>query len=118
MCARSARSSPTQRLNDVLFQPGYGFRNLLAWGPGSGEPPELWAVRTGQQADDDFLLDQRRQPGEQRWLVREVDEPEERIEQGGVQGFVSMDCPGPKSTDSSPSKTCLSPCATMRRPRL
>jgi hypothetical protein len=38
---------PVQRLDEVLFQPGNGFRNLLARGPGSGEVPELWAVRTG-----------------------------------------------------------------------
>jgi hypothetical protein len=41
---------PVQRLNEVLLEPGDGLRNLLARGPGRDEVPELWAVRTGQQA--------------------------------------------------------------------
>src|SRR2546422_316676 len=40
--------------------------------PGRDEVPELWAVRTGQQADGDFLLDERRQPGNQCWFAQQV----------------------------------------------
>ena len=54
----------TQRLNEVLLQPGDGPRNLLARGPGKDEMPELRAVRTCQKADSDFLLDQGRQPAD------------------------------------------------------
>src|SRR6266542_202540 len=52
---------PVQRLHEILLEPGDGLRNLLARGPGGDEVPELRAVRTCQQADGDFLLDQRRQ---------------------------------------------------------
>src|SRR5207249_11243358 len=76
---------PLQGLGEILLEPGDHLRNLLARGPGDDEVPEVRAVRTGQQADGDFLVDQRRQPRNQGWLVEEVDEPDERIEQGRVQ---------------------------------
>jgi hypothetical protein len=56
---------PVQRLNEVLLEPGDGLRDLLTWGAGRDEAPELRTVRACQQAEDDFLLDQRRQPGSQ-----------------------------------------------------
>ena len=70
-----------QRLNEVLLEPGDGLRDLLARGSGGDEAPELRAVRTRQQADGDFLLDQRRQPGNQCRLVQQLDQPDQRIEQ-------------------------------------
>ena len=79
--------TPLQRLREILLEPGDHLRNLLAWGPDDDEVPELRAVRAGQQTDVDFLLDQRRQPRNQDGLVEEVDEPDESIEQGGVQCF-------------------------------
>jgi hypothetical protein len=63
---------PTERLNEVLFEPGDGLRDLLAWGPRGHEAPELRAVWTCQQADGDFLLDEWRQPGNQCRLVKPV----------------------------------------------
>ena len=54
-----------QRLNEVLLEPGDGLRDLLARGAGGDEAPELRSVRTCQQAENDFLLDQRRQAGNQ-----------------------------------------------------
>ena len=87
MCARSARSSPFSACDEVLLEPGDRLRNLLARGPGGDEVPELRAVRAGQQADGDFLLDQRRQPGNQCWLAQQLDEPDEGIEQGAVECF-------------------------------
>src|SRR5437867_6935370 len=91
---------PLQRLREMLLEPGDHLRNLLAWGPGDDEMPEVRAVRTGQQADGDFLLYQRRQPRNECWLVKEFDEPDESIEQGGVQSFErdrsrSVISPGP-----------------------
>jgi hypothetical protein len=59
---------PLQRLREMLLEPGDHLRNLLAWGPGDDEVPEVRAVRTGQQADGDFLLYQRRQPRNEGWL--------------------------------------------------
>ena len=38
---------PVQRLREVLLEPGDRLRNLLAWGPGDDEVPEVRAVRTG-----------------------------------------------------------------------
>src|SRR5207247_6915463 len=78
---------PLQRLREMLLEPGDHLRNLLARGPGDDEVPEVRAVRTGQQADGDFLVDQRRQSRNQGWLVEEVEEPNERNEQGRVQCF-------------------------------
>src|SRR5439155_21294792 len=78
---------PLQRLGEILLEPSDHLRNLLARGPGDDEVPEMRAVRTGQQADGDFLVDQRRQSRNQGWLVEEVDEPDESIEQGCVQCF-------------------------------
>jgi hypothetical protein len=51
---------PVQRLDEVLFQPGNGLRNLLARGPRGDEPPELRTVRTCEQAENDLLLDRLR----------------------------------------------------------
>ena len=76
---------PLQRLREILLEPGDHLRNSLAWGPGDDEVPELRAVRTSQQADGDFLLDQRRQPRNQGWLAEEVDEPDQSIEQRAGQ---------------------------------
>src|SRR5947209_2385661 len=78
---------PMERLNEVLLEPGDGLRDLLARGPCGDEAPELRAVWTRQQADGDFLLDERRQTGNQRWFVQQRDQPDQRIEQGGVEGF-------------------------------
>jgi hypothetical protein len=78
---------PVQRLNEVLLEPGDRLRNLLARGPGRDKVPELWAVRTGQQEDGDFLLDEWRQPGNQCWLAQQLDESDEGIEQGVVEWF-------------------------------
>ncbi|MEX1128606.1 MAG: hypothetical protein WEB50_08585 [Vicinamibacterales bacterium] len=50
-------------LNKVLLEPRDGLRDLLTWGAGRDEAPELRTVRTCQQAENDFLLDQRRQAG-------------------------------------------------------
>ena len=61
---------PLQHLDEVLLEPGDRLRNLLAGGPGSDEVSELRAVRAGQQADCDFLLNQRRQSGNQCWLAQ------------------------------------------------
>ena len=52
-----------QSLNEVLLESGNGLRNLLARGPRGDEPPELRTVRTCEQAENDLLLDQRRQAG-------------------------------------------------------
>jgi hypothetical protein len=92
---------PLQRLREMLLEPGDHLRNLLAGGPGDDEVPEVRAVRTGQQADGDFLLYQRRQPRNEGWLVEEVDEPVESIEQGCVQCFerdrsMGVISPGPR----------------------
>jgi hypothetical protein len=38
---------PLQRLREMLLEPGDHLRNLLAWGPGDDEVPEVRAVRTG-----------------------------------------------------------------------
>ena len=55
---------PGKHLDKVLFEPSYRLRNLLAGGPGGDQVPQMPAVRTSQQADDDFLLDQWSQSGE------------------------------------------------------
>jgi hypothetical protein len=60
-----------ERLSEVLFEPGDGLRDLLARDPRGHKAPELRAVWTCQQADGDFLLDQRRQPGNQCRLVEQ-----------------------------------------------
>jgi hypothetical protein len=57
-----------ERFHEVLLEPGHGLRDLLARGSRGDEAPELRAVWTCQQADGDFLLDQRRQPGNQCWF--------------------------------------------------
>ena len=82
---------PLQRLDEILLEPGDHLRNLLARGPGDDEVPELRAVRAGQQADGDFLLDQRRQSRNQRWLVEQVDEPDQGIEQGASSASNEID---------------------------
>src|SRR3989454_1019720 len=74
-----------ERLHEVLLEPGDGLRDLLARGSRGDEAPELRAVWTCQQADGDFLLDQRRQPGNQCRFVQQRDQPDQRIEQGGVE---------------------------------
>ena len=76
---------PGKHLNKVLLEPSYRLRNLLARRPGGDQVPQMPAVRTGQQADDDFLLDQRSQPRNQGGLIQQPDEPNERIEQGRVE---------------------------------
>ena len=92
---------PVQRLYEVLLEPGDGVRNLAAWGPGDDQVPQVRAMRTGQQADGDFLLDQRGESRNQDRLGEEIDEPDERIEQGAVQYFerdrsVGTLSPGPR----------------------
>src|SRR6058998_3606384 len=91
---------PLQRLREILLEPGDHLRNLLAGGPGDDEVTELRAVRTGQQANGDLLLDQRRQARNQGWLVEEVDEADESIEQPRVKCFerdrsMGVVAPGP-----------------------
>jgi hypothetical protein len=76
-----------QCLNEVLLEPGDDLRNLLARGPDGDKVPHLRAVRTGQQANGDFLMDERRQPGHQCRLVQQRDEPDQSIEQAGVECF-------------------------------
>jgi hypothetical protein len=76
-----------QRLREMLLEPGDHLRNLLVWGSGDDEVAQVRAVRTCQQADGDFLLYQRRKPRNEDWLVEEIDEPHEGIEQDGVQCF-------------------------------
>ena len=44
-------------------------------------------MRTCQQAENDFLLDQRRQAGNQCRLTQQLDEPDQRIQQVGVEDF-------------------------------
>ena len=61
---------PFHRFDEVLLEPGDRLRNLLAGGPGGDEVSELRAVRAGQQADCDFLLNQRRQSGNECWLAQ------------------------------------------------
>ena len=73
-----------QRLGEILFKPGDDLCNLLTWGPGHHEVTELRAVRTSQQPDGNFLLDERREPRNQGWLVQEVHEPGEGVEQRRV----------------------------------
>ena len=78
---------PFQRFDEVLLEPGDRFRNLLAGGPGGDEVSELRAVRAGQQADRDFLLNQRRQSGNECWLAQQLDEADEGIEQDSIEHF-------------------------------
>ncbi len=64
-----------ERLHEVLLEPGDRLRDLLARGSRGDEAPELRGVWTCQQADGDFLRDQRRQPGSQCRLVQQRDQP-------------------------------------------
>jgi PadR family transcriptional regulator PadR len=59
------------------------------------------AVRTGQQADGDFLLDQPRQSRSQRWLVEDADQADESVERGWVQCFERIDR---SRTEARPSR--------------
>ena len=60
---------PVQRLYEVLLEPGDGVRYLAGWGPGDDQVPKVRAMRTGQRADGDFLLDQRGESRNQGRLV-------------------------------------------------
>src|SRR5438093_11217195 len=93
---------PLQRLREILLEPADHLRNLLARGPGDDEVPELRAVRTGQQADGDFLLDQRRQPRNQGWIVEDFAEPDESIAQGCGECFERDSSVGAMSTGPRP----------------
>jgi hypothetical protein len=44
-------------------------------------------VRAGQQADGDFLLDQRCQRVHENRLAQQLEQPQQRIDQGGVRCF-------------------------------
>jgi hypothetical protein len=52
--------------------------------PAVNEPPELGTVRTRQQAENNFLLYQRRQALNQRRLTHQLDEPDQRIQQVSI----------------------------------
>ena len=75
-----------ERMRKTLLEPGYRLRKSA----GSETRRrvrcrQMPAVRTGQQADDDFLLDQRSQPGNEGELIQHSEEPKKSIEQGSVE---------------------------------
>ena len=67
MCA--IRQIVPVQLYEVLLEPGDGVRYLAGWGPGDDQVPKVRAMRTGQRADGDFLLDQRGESRNQGRLV-------------------------------------------------
>ena len=70
---------------EVLPDPCDGFCDLLCRTWGINEAPQVRRVRSGQQANDDFLLDKWSKLRNQRWLIKQRKEPMESIEHRGIQ---------------------------------
>jgi len=82
------------RLGEILLDPGHDTGDLLARRVFPYELPKLRAVRACQEADDDFLLDEGSEAGEEDWIVEQVDQTAQGIEQGWIErlnrhGFMS-----------------------------
>ena len=87
MCARSAKSSPFSVWTKFCLSQATALAICWPGDPVVTRYRSCAAVRAGQEADCDFLLNQRRQSGNQCRLGQQSDEPDEGIEQGAVECF-------------------------------
>ena len=60
-------------------------RYLLGWAGSVNESPQIRRMRSRQEANDDFLLDQRRQLRNERRFIEQRENPIEGIEHRSIE---------------------------------